>query len=493
MKERLIVVAALSLATCAHRPLAPPVPCRTGEDASFFALPVALRQKPDGIPQTPLSFEPPAPRIETFPNGLTLYLLEDHAVPLVHVRAIIQLGSLDDAESKSGLSAVLLAAMRVGGAGALSPEALDDALERSAMLLDAATSTELSELGLDLRASDLERGLALFFDVLQKPRLDPKAVESVLRQAKEGVRRREDDPSGLAARALQRALWGVHSPFAREASVASLSAIDRGDLLRLHARAVTPAATRLVVTGDFDPATIRAAVSRLATRWPKAPALVRPAPSAPTSRTRQVIVLARATAQAKVRIGQLCAGRRAPEEEALRLLDSVLGSAPGASRLYNEIRDRRGLAYDVESSIVPGPGSGLLRVAADTRPEATRELLEQAVKIIDGLRGAAPVRPAELALAKDAFVNSFAFRFDTASKAAYERSLHDALGYPADYLARERERILAITAEDITAAARADVHPESLQIVVVGDPGRLGDLSAFGPVRVVTSLEELTE
>jgi zinc protease len=490
-----MALAALCLAACApaHRPLPPCEPCRTGEAASLFALPAALRQKPDGIPETPLRFEPPAPSIETLPNGLTLYLLEDHAVPLVHVRAIIRLGSLDEPETQTGLSAVLLAAMRAGGAGGLGPEALDDALERSAMLLESATSDELSELGLDLRAGDLQRGLALFFDVLRRPRLDPKAVESVLRRAKEGVRRRDDDPSDLASRALLRALWGAHSPFAREVSTASLDAIDRGDLVRLHARAVTPAATRLLVTGDFDPAAMRAEVSRLAAPWPRAPVLARAPLPVPAPRPRQVIVLARATAQAKVRIGQLCAARHAPEEEALRLLDAVMGGAPGASRLYNEIRDRRGLAYGVESSIAPGPGRGLLRVAADTRPEVTRELLEQALHILDGLRGEAPVQRAELALAKDAFVNSFAFRFDTAAKAAYERSLHDAFGYPVDYLARERERILAIAPEDVTAAARANVRPESLQIVVVGDPARLGDLSAFGPVRVVTSLQELTE
>jgi zinc protease len=492
MRARALLAAALALAACSSAPR-PPVaasPRPSEGDSSWFWLPEALRQRPDGLPSVPLAFDLPAPIIESLPDGATLYLLEDHAVPLVHVRAIASVGSLDDPEGQEGLAAVLIACMRAGGAGSLGPEDLDDALERSAMLLDAGTSDELSELALDVRSADLERGLELFFDVLTRPRLEPKAVEAVLRRAREGVRRRGDDPSDLASRAIFRALWGARGP-AREPSEASLSRIGRADLVALHARAFVPAGTRLLITGDFDPRLVHAAAARLSTSWPPRARAPRTFQGPPAAKPRQLILLARPTAQSKVRIGQLGPARRGPQEESLRLLDAVLGGAPGASRLFNEIRDRRGLAYDVASSIALGPMGGTVLVAADTRPEATRELLERTLEVIEGVRGAAPVEARELALAKDAFVNSFAFRFDTAAKAAYERAVHDALGYPPGYLATERDRILAITPDAVTEAARSALRPESMQIVVVGDPAKLGDLSSFGPVRVIADIEEL--
>lgn len=487
-----LALAALGAAACssaARRP-APASPRLSDGDPSWFWLPEVLRQRPDGLPAEPLAFEVPAPVIEALPGGLKLYVLEDHSVPLVHVRALVSLGSLEDPEGKAGLTAVLLASMRAGGAGSLGPEALDDALERSAMLLEAGTSDELSEVALDVRAADLERGLGLFFDVLRRPRLEAQAVESVLRRAREAVRRRRDDPADMATRALLRALWGERGP-ARETTEASLSRIARADLVALHERAFAPGATRLLVTGDFDPALVRAAAARLSASWPTRASPLRALPAPPAPKPRRVILLARGTAQAKVRIGQLGPARHGPDEDRLRLLDAVLGGAPGASRLYNEIRDRRGLAYDVGSSVALGPSGGVVLVAADTRPEATREVLEKALEVVEGVRGESPVRAEELALAKDSFVNSFAFRFDTASKAAYERAVHDALGYPPGYLATERDRILAITPEAITSAARAALRPESMQIVVVGDPAQVGDLSIFGPVRVITEVEEL--
>ncbi len=492
MRAPSLALAALALAACstaARRPVAAG-PHLADDEAGWFWLPEALRQKPDGLPAAPLAFEVPSPTIEALPDGLTLYLLEDHSVPLVHVQAIAELGSLDDPEGQAGLSSVLVSAMRAGGAGILGPEALDDALERRAMLLEAGTSDELSELSLDVRTADLERGLSLFFDVLRRPRLEAQAVDSVLRRAREAVHRRGDDPNDLASRVLLRTLWGERGP-AREATEASLSRISRADLVALHERAFVPSAARLLVTGDFDPAVVRAAAARLSSSWPAKPRPARALPPAPAPKPRQVLVVARGTTQAKVRIGQLGPARHGADEECLRLLDAVLGGAPGASRLYNEIRDRRGLAYDVESSIELGPSGGMILVAADTRPEATRDLLGRALEIIDGVRGAAPVRPAELAVAKDSFINSFAFRFDTASKAAYERAVHDALGYPPGHLATERDRALAITPEAITAAARSTLRPDTLQIIVVGDPSKLGDLSGFGPVRVIDGLEEL--
>lgn len=474
----------LALAGCAVRPPAA-TPSAGAPAGGLFELPGALRVDPSTLHVPELRFEPPEPRIERLPNGVLVYLLEDRTAPLVQVRAMVELGTLDEPASKIGLASVAWAALRTGGAGKLGAAQVDETLEDMAALLEGDVSEERAELVLEVRSADFDRGLSLFWDVLRHPRFEEGAVAHVLDRAKDAVERRKNEAGVVAQEAFMEAIWGKDSPFAQRPTIETLGRIRRDDVVRLHAAAVMPQTTRILITGDFDANAARSRIRALAGDWKAGSRRARVLPGVPTPGPRQVLVVPTEGAQAKVRLGHLGLPRHDPRDFAVRLLDSVLGNGPGSSRLYTEIRDRRGLAYSVESTIAPGPVRGLVLVAADTKPENAREVIARCIEGMEAVRGTAPPTDDEVAVARDSFVNAFAFQFDTAARAAHQRALHDAQGYPADYFKTFRERLSAVTPAEVAAAARDVLRPDRLQIVVVGDPRRMGDLSQFGPVRMV--------
>ncbi|MGC4113376.1 MAG: pitrilysin family protein [Myxococcales bacterium] len=460
---------------------------RGGERAatSFFELPPALQKDPSSLHVEPLQFEPPEPRIERLPNGMTVYLLPDRTVPLVQLHAVVTLGNLDDPPEKVGLTQVTWTTLQTGGAGSRSADEVDRTVEDMAALVGAEAGDENADLAMEFRAADFERAMPLFLEMLRRPRFEPAALSRVLDQGRDAVARRQDDAAHVAQVAFVQALWGVTSPFAREPTLETLAAIAREDLVALHRRAVVPNAIRLVVTGDIDADAALQKIAAQVADWPAGTPTARKLPQPPARKAREVIIVPTGGAQAKIRLGHLGLARHDPREYSVRLLDAILGGGEGSSRLYTEIRDKRGLAYSVDSSIGPGPVKGLVLLAADTKPESAREVIARCIEEMDAIRGARPPTEAEVAMAKEAAINAYAFRFDTAALAASMRAQSDQQGYPADYFKTFRARLTAVSAEQVTAVAREILDPEALEIVVVGDPDRIGDLSEYGPVRLL--------
>jgi zinc protease len=148
-----------------------------------FILPRELRERPESIAIPELSFDPPSPRIEVLENGLTVYLLEDHTVPLVSLRALVRAGDVDDPPERLGLAQLTNACMRQGGAGDLGPEQVDEVLERMAAHLAGGVTNEMSEMSINVRTTDLGRVLPIFFDLLRRPRFEERALARAIERA----------------------------------------------------------------------------------------------------------------------------------------------------------------------------------------------------------------------------------------------------------------------------------------------------------------------
>jgi zinc protease len=489
-----VVLLAAVISSCATPPTPPPVVTRPqpGLESAptrtppLRQLPPALAVDPTKLTPAPLELDLKQPEVLTLPNGLTLYLLEDHTTPLVLFRAVLPVGSIDDPAGKLGLASVMASLLSEGGAGARSAEAVDQLLEQQAADLGSGAGEEYSTASLSVRAEDAATLLPVFADVLQRPRFEQARFEIAVNRLREGIRRREDRPDGVASRALSKAVFGPASLLGREATDATVQALTRDDVLKLYAAAVGPRRSRLVITGDFDRAALLEQVRQAFGGW-KGGALPERSWAAAAPLQRRVIVVPRKIAQAKVRIGARGFTRDTPLEFPLRLVNTALGSF-GVGRLYREIRDERGLAYSAFSSVSPGPTSGLFTAGFDTKPEQVSEALEVATRILHEVSTSAPLSAGELRVARDMAVNTFAFRFDTASKIALERATFDHFGYAPGYLATWRDRIGAVTPAQASEAARQ--LDDGLQIIVVGPPEKLGDLSRFGPVSTISDVEQ---
>ena len=449
-------------------------------------LPEALAVDPLSITPAPLEFALKQPQVITLSNGLQVYLLEDHTAPLVLLRALVPVGGVDDPAAQLGLAALTGVLVSESGAGPRTPEALDELLEFHAADVSSGGGDEYSTVTLSVRSADLEKLFAVFADLVQRPRFEPARFDVAVGRLLEGIRRREDRPDGVAARALNKAVFGPTSLLGREATEQTVKSITVADVKKLHATTWGAKTTRLIVTGDFEPKTLRPLLEKDFASWKGGAPLSRQWPAASPLK-RRVIIIPRKIAQAKVRIGAWGFARNTPAEFPLRLANTSLGTF-GVGRLYKEIRDERGLAYSAFSSVNPGPTTGQFTAGFDTKPEQVAEALEVATRILHDVGTTAPLSATELRTSSDIAVNAFAFRFDGAARIAFERATFDLFGYPKDYLSTWREKMAAVTAEQASKAARQ--FDEGLQIIVVGPPEKLGDLSRFGPVSTITDVEQ---
>ncbi len=492
MKARLLAVLLLTALGCAssHRGVATErMPGLEGEPAGvgYFPLPQGLAVDPKTLPIQPLDFSVVKPERVTLENGLTVYFAEDRAAPLVTIRALVANGSYDDPQDKLGLANLTFDLMTSGGAGALDADALDELFEFHAADVGGGAGDEFSSVNISMRSQDLQTLFPRFVDVLLRPRFQKDRFDVAVNRFVEAVRRRPDNPADLASRAMRKAIHGPDSVFGREAVERTLRAVRVADLQAFHRRAVVPRGTRLLVSGDFDKDAMRALIQASLGSWKGEPPRPRTFPaSAPLK--RRVFVVPKPLAQSKIRIGGHGYQRLSPQEYSMRVVGTALGSF-GVGRLYREVRDTQGLAYSAFAMVAPGPTTGMFLAGADTRPETAAKAIEASLNIIGEITGPKPISQQEISIASDMFLNSFAFRFDSAEKIVREKAIFDLQGYPDDYLDNYRRNIAAVNPQSALEAAKTIGQLDALQIVVVGPPDKMGDLSRFGPVTVIHDVE----
>jgi zinc protease len=386
-------------------------------------------------------------------------------------------GAIGEPADKSGLAGLFSAALRTGGAGERTPDEVDRVLERLAADLAVSGDTYATTAELSLPAQELETGLGLLADVLRRPRFAPERLELARRQSLEAIRRQNDEPGSIAARALARAVYGDH-PLGRTPTVATVTAIGRDDLVEFHRRYFHPNNLWLAISGDFDPALLKAELGRLFGDWPRADFSPQPVPPVAAPAGPVLLTAAKAIPQATVQMGELGIDKSAPDLHAVRVMNYILGGGGFNSRLMREIRSDRGLAYSVYSHYqvgrrLPGPFLAGCETKSGSVAEVVRLMREQ----MQALREQ-PVSEAELALARESLINSFVFGFTDSHEVISQLLRLDFYGYPPGYLESYRDKVAAVTAADVQQAARDRLHPERQALVVIGEQAALDAAAA---------------
>jgi zinc protease len=381
-------------------------------------------------------------------------------------------GTIDEPEDKTGLGQLYAAALRTGGAGSRPPAELDGELERLAIDLGVDVDSYATTCEMSVQAGDLEAGLSVLADLLRRPRFDAQRMELARRQLIEQIRRQEDDPGFVAGRALRRALYGDH-PLGRTPTVPGVLAVTRQDLLRLHDRHALPNELWLGISGDFDRGELKGLLEELLGDWPAGDSTSQAIPPLPAEMPARVVAVGKDLPQTTILLGERGIDKNDPDLYALRVLNYTLGGGEFNSRLMREVRSNRGLAYSVYSYFQVGRRlPGLFIAGGETRTASVVEVVELMRRLMKEITEG-PVSSDELQLAKDSLINSFVFAFDNSHDIVTQIMRTDYYDYPADYLERYRERIAAVTAEQVLAAARRHLHPDSQVVVLVGDQASL--------------------
>ena len=411
---------------------------------------------------------PEVERVE-LANGLVVYLAEDRSLPLVSATAIVRTGSVFDPADEVGLAEVTATTMRTGGAGALSPDEVNLALENVGATVEAfaggeQTTVFASALS-DVFTSDV---LPVFARVLTDPSFDAEQVELAKTSQRTAISSRNDNPQQTATREMFQLLYGEDSPYARDAEYATIDAIEPADAEAFHARYVHPNATRIAVSGDFDADEMADALREAFGDWERGPEP--PAPPTPTFQEGPglYVIPKDDVNQSTILIAH--PGRLRyddPDYPAVRVMNEVLGGG-FASRLFQTVRTDLGLAYSVFGQygadyVTPG----VFYSGTFTKSESTVQAVRAMRDVIASMQTTPPTS-SELELAKESYLNSFVFNFDSDEEVLQRLLTYETYGYPADFLQTLKDRIEAVTAADVQRVAREYLTPGEAKTLVLG-------------------------
>jgi len=428
-----------------------------------------LPSQPEQLQYPTLDFQLPEVETLTLSNGIRLYLKEDKELPLVQMTAMLGSGAMTTPAEKIGFASLFGSTWRTGGAGDRTPEELDVYLDFLAADLGASMGAYSAKLNLSLRSEDLGKGVAVLGDLLLRPTFAEERLELARLQAQEHLRRQNDSPGSISRRLLMAALY-PNNYLGYSPTPESLAAITRQDLIDFHQTFFAPNNLWIAVSGDFDRENLLKILDDNFGDWSQREVPEQPLPTITRSESGMIQVAAKELPQTTIVIGDLGLTKDHPDQYAVRVLNYILGGGGFNSRMMREIRSNRGLAYSAYSYFqvgrrLPGPfvaGTETKNVSVAPALSLTREIM---VDLRDNL-----VTDEELQLAKESQVNSFVFGFENTHSVVSQQMSLAFFGYPQDYLASYRDRIAAVTVNDVQRAAREFIDLSRQQIVLVGDP-----------------------
>jgi len=436
---------------------------------------------PDRLTYKPLRFNPPQAQRHTLNNGMIVYILEDHELPLVNVSAIFRTGAVHDPSGKAGLSELTHRVMRTGGAGSLNGDALDDLLAFHGISCSFSAEMDMGSAHLSVLKQDLELGLDIFSRILRQPRFAEEKLQLAKDLTIEGLRGLRDNPPGYAFREFRKLLYR-DNPRANLYSTQSVKNLQRSDLVDFHQRFFHPQAVMLAITGDVTTAEAIRLAGRYLGDW-QAPGRPETKPPPAGRKDSAIHYLHKEIPQSVIVSGHLAPSKRDPDFYAFTVLDFILGSGGFRSRIFQEVRSERGLAYSTGSFYKARHDYGAFGAYAMTRSSATTAVLTLLRDLIGDVK-AKGVTQEELSWAKKSINNSFIFSFQAADQIASQQMMLEFDSLPQDFLMKYPERIEEVTPEDLKRTADRYLNREEAVTLVLGDEKAFDKpLSTLGEVK----------
>jgi len=422
---------------------------------------------PRALSYAPLPIAFPKPEKLFLPDGLMVYLFEDHEVPLIDAAFYLRSGSIYDPADKAGLSEVATQLMRTGGTSTLSPDQVDQTLEAMPAQVSLSSDDDALTGSLSTLKTRFPEALAIFAGMLRAPRFDAARLELEKARMVEDIRRRWDEPSLVAHLEFRRLVYGRANPWARLPTAESIQKIDRPDLIAFQERYLRPNNMILGVAGDFDPAAMKKLLRDTFAGWANAKVNLPQVPKIQDAVPVGVHLIDRPLPQSTIALGHLGASRFDPDRFPLTVLNYVLGEGGFDSRLVREVRSTRGLAYSVGGGVGLDSDRGLFQITCRTKSGSTVESIQVIRDILKQLREAGPTED-EVRQAKEARINSFVFSVDGTVPFMHAYLYYDYYNYPPDYLSTYRDLLSKVTRDQVALAARKHLDPDRLVVLVVG-------------------------
>lgn len=409
------------------------------------------------------------------PNGARVLFVENRALPMIDVSVDLPAGYARDTAETSGRAAMALSMMRLGAGGMPETGIAAGLADVGAQM---STRFDADRAGYALRTlsapSERERALELLATVLQAPDFPPEVLEREKARVMANLKEAAMKPESLAERAFSAAIYQDHPYGLRGVGeIGSVAALTPEDLRSHYTRWFRSDWAVVAIMGDVSREEADGIARRLTGSLPRADGPVEPLPIAGAVTAAVERFIEHPASQSHILVGQPAMARNDPDYFPLFVGNYVLGGGGFSSRLVDEIRQKRGLAYSSYSAFMPSAAGGVFQIGLQTRKDQAAQALEVVRSTLRAYVESGPSEQ-ELAAAKLNLVGGFPLRIDSNKKIHDYLGLMGFYGLPLDYLDRFVENIEAVTRDQIRDAFRRRIDPDRLVTVVVGAvaPGR---------------------
>lgn len=437
-------------------------------------------------PPAPLRLEPaPFPPFTdtTFASGLRLIVVTNPKQPVISVTLAVPAGSYVDPLGRSGL-AELAAGLMTKGAGTRTAEQIAATMEGVGGSISAAAGSDFLTVESAVLLNDRQLAFEMLADVVLRPTFDNGELELLRKQTLSALALERSQPEAIASRAFARALYGDHA-YGRRADETSVGAITRDDLVNFHATHVQPSQALLVVAGAIEaPEALALATATFGAWSGRSPTLPVGRPAPQRARTEILLVHRPGSVQSNIVVGNTTWMPNDARGYALTVANQVLGGGSD-SRLFTILREQKGWTYGAYSGVTRGRQMGSFSATAEVRTEVTDSALVEMLSLMRQM-GAGGVAAEEIERQKLTLTGRFPLLTETAAQVASQVANARLLGLPTDYVQTYRQRLAAVTREQVMTAARAGIRADAALVVVVGDGTKLAaPLAAIAPVMMV--------
>lgn len=442
----------------------------TATTAATATAATGIPARPEQIVFAPLAFEPPDASTfrRTLTDGTVVYLAPSREFPLVNLVVTFKGGASLDPADVPGLASMTARMVREGGTVTMGSAALDESLDFLATDVGVAANETFTAATMNCLKSNFDESLKLFLDMLRTPAFEPQRLETARARVLESLKQRNDDASSILSREWKRLVYGTDHFEASEPTDRTVAAISRDRLAEMHRRIFHPGNMIVSVSGDFDEKEMLGKLEKALSDWERGGPVADPV--APTAVLQPGLYhVPKEIPQGKVVMGSRAITRDDPDAIPFLLLNEILGAGGFTSRLMQQVRSNEGLAYSVRSSLTPRvfyPGD--FRAGFESKNAtvalAAKIVMEQIAKMRNEL-----VTDDELETAKASLIETFPRQFESRPQMLRVFVNDEWTKRPKDYWKTFRDKVRAVTREDLKRVAQKHLDPEKMAILVVGD------------------------
>src|SRR5689334_5483039 len=422
-------------------------------------------QAPPPLQPHPITI--PAPREIVLPSGLTVVVVEDRRLPLVSYRLAFRVGGAFDPPKLPGLTDLLAGLLPEGTQSRTSREIAEETARMGASL-SAGANSDYTIVAASALAMFNDRILELMADVVLNPSFPENEVELARQNTKEGLRQQRAQPTFLASEMVSRVMFGNHPYSVVAPTPESIDRSTREEFVNFHKSKLVPNSAVFIIVGDVRYDDVLPRLESLFSTWERGEELVTDFPAPPVRTKRTAYLVDRpGSAQSNIIIANSGITRTNPDYFPLLLMHTVLG-ANASSRLFMNLREEKGYTYGAYTNLDARRTAGTFRATAEVRTPVTGDSLKEFFYELNRIRSE-PVTDKEIADAKSYLTGVFPIRLETQEGLTDQLVQIKMLNLPKDYLETYRDRLQAVTVQEIRRVAEKYVKPDEAAVIVVGD------------------------